>query len=166
MALISAATAQSTGSISGYVRDPSGAFLPHTTVTAVMIEQQTTRTAESDAQGFYDFIAMLPGHYVLTFESTGFQKEVHSGVELTVSQDLRLDGQLTVGAVQDEVNVTGAAAMVDTTSNTLSGLVDDQRVVDLPLNGRNIMGLAAVLPGVTAVSAPQTPSDARGSLHF
>ena len=166
MALISAATAQSTGSISGYVRDPSGAFLPHTTVTAVMIEQQTTRTAESDAQGFYDFIAMLPGHYVLTFESTGFQKEVHSGVELTVSQDLRLDGQLTVGAVQDEVNVTGAAAMVDTTSNTLSGLVDDQRVVDLPLNGRNIMGLAAVLPGVTAVSAPQTPSDARGGAEM
>jgi hypothetical protein len=162
LAFVPAGLAQSTGSISGYVRDSSGAVLPHATVIAVMTEQQTTRTAQTDAQGFYDFVAMLPGHYILTFEAPGFQKEVHSGLELTVSQDLRVDAQLTVGAVQNEVTVTTAVALVDTTSNTLSGLVDDQRVVDLPLNGRNTMSLAEILPGVTAVSANQTMSDARG----
>ncbi len=160
------AAAQTTGTISGYVHDSSGALVPNATVTAVMTEQQTVRTAQADAQGFYQFVAILPGHYVLTFEAPGFQKEVHSGLELTVSQNLRVDAQLTVGAVQNEVNVTTTVAQVDTTSNTLSGLVDDQRVVDLPLNGRNLMSLATVLPGVTAVSAPQTPRDARGGAEM
>ncbi len=153
--------AQGTGNISGYVRDPSGAALPGATVTAVMSEQQTTRTAQTNGQGFYNFVAMRAGHYVITFVAKGFQTEVRSDVELTVSQNARVDAQLTVGAVQSKVQVTSTVPLVDTTSNTLSGLVDDRRVVDLPLNGRNIMSLAAILPGVTHVSAPQTLSDAR-----
>ncbi len=152
---------QGTGNISGYVRDASGAALPGTSVTAVMTEQQTTRTSKTDAQGFYNFIALPAGHYTITFENKGFQRQVLSNVELTVSQNARADAQLTVGAVKSQVNVTSTVPLVDTTSNTLSGLVDDRRVVDLPLNGRNIMSLAAILPGVTNVSAPQTMSDAR-----
>ncbi len=156
------AFAQGTGNISGYVRDASGGALPGTTVTAVMAEQSTTRTAQTDTQGFYNFIALPSGHYTITFEAKGFQREVRSNVELTVSQNARADAQLTVGAVQSEVHVSSTVPLVDTTSNTLSGLVDDRRVVDLPLNGRNIMSLASILPGVTNVSAPQTMSDARG----
>ncbi len=150
------AHAQGTGNISGYVRDPTGAALPGTTVTAVMNEQHTTRTQKTDAQGFYNFVAMPPGHYTITFEAQGFRREVRSNVELTVSQNARADAQLTVGAVRSEVRVSSTVPLVDTTSNTLSGLVDDRRVVDLPLNGRNVMTLAGILPGVTNVSAPQT----------
>ena len=160
-ATTSIASAQSTGTISGYVRDPSGAALSGASVTVVMTEQQTTRAAKTDAQGFYNFTALLPGHYVLSFEAPGFQREVRSNIELTVSQNARADAQLTVGAVKSEVRVTSTVPLVDTTSNTLSGLVDDRRVVDLPLNGRNIMSLAGILPGVTNVSAPQTMNDAR-----
>ena len=71
--------------------------MPGTTVTAVMNEQQTTRTQQSDAQGFYNFIALPSGHYTITFSASGFKKEVRSGVELTVSQNARADAQLTVG---------------------------------------------------------------------
>jgi hypothetical protein len=74
--------AQGTGNISGYVRDPSGAAVPGASVTAVMNEQQTTRTRQSDAQGFYNFVELPAGHYTLTFESKGFSREVHPDVEL------------------------------------------------------------------------------------
>jgi len=159
--IVPVALAQGTGNISGYVRDSSGAVLPGTSVTAVMTEQSTTRKTLTDAQGFYSFIALPSGHYTITFEAKGFQREVRSNVELTVAQNARVDSQLDVGAVQSEVNVSSAVPLVDTTSNTLSSLVDDRRVVDLPLNGRNVMSLAEILPGVTNVSAPQTMSDAR-----
>ena len=162
LAIVPKAFAQGTGNISGYVRDASGAAVAGANVTAVMTEQHTTRTAQTDAQGFYNFVALPAGHYTVTFEATGFQKLVRSNIELTVSQNVRADGQLTVGAVQSQVNVSSTVALVDTSSNTLTGLVDDRRVVDLPLNGRNIMSLASILPGVTNVSAPQTMSDARG----
>jgi hypothetical protein len=162
LAVVPIAFAQGTGSISGYVRDASGASLSGATVTAVMTEQSTSRTVQTDAQGFYNFVALPSGHYTVTFEANGFEKLVRTGIELTVSQNARADGQLTVGAVQSQVNVSSTVPLVDTTSNTLSGLVDDRRVVDLPLNGRNIMSLASLLPGVTNVSAPQTMSDARG----
>ena len=161
-ALVHFASAQVTGNISGYARDASGAAVPGATVTALMSEQQTTRTAQTNPQGFYNFIGLPPGHYQVTFEANGFQKQAQSGVELTVGQNVRVDGNLTVGTVRNEVEVGTAAPIVDTISTTLSGLIDDRRVVDLPLNGRNIMGLAAILPGVTNVSAPQQMRDARG----
>jgi hypothetical protein len=160
------ALAQGTGNISGYVRDPSGAAVVGATVTTVMNEQQTRRTGQTDAQGFYSFVALPAGHYTMTFESQGFQRQVRQDVELTVSQNARVDALMTVGAVQSEVQVTSSVPLVDTTSNTLSGLVDDRRVVDLPLNGRNVMSLAGILPGVTNVSAPQTQSDARGGAEM
>jgi hypothetical protein len=164
--LVPVTLAQNTGNISGYVRDPSGAAVVGATVTAVMNEQQTTRASQTDAQGFYSFVALPPGHYTITFESKGFQREVRPDVELTVSQNARVDAQMTVGAVQSEVQVTGSVPLVDTSSNTLSGLVDDRRVADLPLNGRNVLSLAGILPGVTNVSAPQTQGDARGGAEM
>jgi carboxypeptidase family protein/TonB-dependent receptor-like protein len=156
------APAQSAGNISGYVKDVSGAVVASVTVIAVMEEQQTSRTAQTNTDGFYSFVGLPPGHYRLSFEAKGFETQVRSGLELTVGQELRVDAGLTVGSVQTKVDVTAAAPLVDTISPTLSGLIDDRRVVDLPLNGRNVIGLAAILPGVTNVSAPQSMGDARG----
>ncbi|MEW5974973.1 MAG: TonB-dependent receptor [Acidobacteriota bacterium] len=159
-------TAQSvqaqTGTISGYVKDPSGAAMPGAGVTAVQVGQQITRKAQANSEGFYNFVAMLPGEYEITFEASGFQKLVRSGVILTVNENIRVDAVLQVGSVETEVTVQGAAPLVDTVSPTLTGLVDDRRVVDLPLNGRNVIALARILPGVLNVNAPQQLSDARG----
>src|SRR5437867_3196295 len=151
-----------TGTISGFVRDPSAAAVPGANVTAKMVEQQITRTVQTNSEGYYTFVALPPGTYEITFEASGFQKQVHSGVKLTVNENVRDDASLVVGAVETEVTITGSATLVDTASPTLSGLVDDRRVVDLPLNGRNVIGLARILPGVLGVSAPQQMGDARG----
>jgi hypothetical protein len=162
LATVPAVAQVSTGNISGYVKDTSGAAIPTVTVTAKMVEQQTNRTAQTNSEGFYDLLALPPGTYEMTFEVNGFQKQTEIGLELTVGQNLRVDSTLQVGSVETQVTVGAQAPLVDTTSATLSGLIDDQRIVDLPLNGRNIMGLAAILPGVLNVNAPQEMGDARG----
>jgi len=151
-----------TGNIGGYVRDPSGAGIPNASVTARMVEQQFTRSTETNNEGYYSFQAMPPGTYEVTFESKGFQRQTQQGIELTVNQNLRVDSAMAVGAVETQVSVEATAPLVDTTSPTLSGLIDDRRMVDLPLNGRNVIGLARILPGVLNVQAPQQMSDARG----
>ena len=153
--------AQITGTISGFVTDPSGAIVPHAAVTALLTGQGVSRSGESNGEGFYSFDALFPGAYTLTVEKTGFQRLTRAGLTLTVNQNLRVDLSLQVGAVTQGVTVTAEATTVNTESPTLSGLVDDRRVVDLPLNGRNVISLAETVPGVLSVSAPQSLGCAR-----
>src|SRR3954451_17105912 len=153
--------AQVAGRISGFIRDPSGANIAGASVTAVSDEQQLTRTVQSDNTGFFNLLAMPPGVYTVTVESAGFERSSQSGVRLALGESLRLDLQLGLAGVASQVNVESTAALVNTTNQTLSGLVDDRRVQDLPLNGRNVMGLARILPGVTQVNAPQELSNTR-----
>jgi outer membrane receptor protein involved in Fe transport len=159
---IPAAAQSASGNIVGYVRDTSGAAIPSVTVTAKMVEQQAVRTTTTNAEGFFNLLALPPGTYEMSFEVKGFERQVQTGLELTVGQNLRVDSSLKVGAVETQVTVGAQAPLVETTSATLSGLIDDRRIVDLPLNGRNIMGLAEILPGVLNVNAPQEMGDARG----
>lgn len=159
--LSSAAHSQVAGTISGYVRDPSTAAVAGVVVTAVSLEQQLTRSTRSDETGFYNFLAMPPGTYRIAFEAPGFDRQTQSGVRLTVGESLRLDVELKLGAVRQEVVVASSATLVNTTSATLSGLVDGRRVQELPLNGRNIVALAGILPGVVEVFAPQEMGDTR-----
>lgn len=152
---------QASGSISGYVRDQTGAAVPNTSITVVSAEQQLTRSTNADATGYYNLLAMPSGNYEVTAQAEGFEKQVQNGVRLTLGENLRLDVALKVGSVQSEVTISSQAALVNTQSQTLSGLVDDRRVQDLPLNGRNVMGLARILPGVLAVNAPQEMDNTR-----
>jgi hypothetical protein len=160
--LVLDARAQVRGTISGYVTDQSAAAVPGATVTVTLVEQNVSRTTETNTEGFYNFEALLPGTYNLSAEKSGFQRLVQTGVALTVNQNVRLDLRLQLGAVTQSVTVMGEAPLVDTRSAAVSGLVDDRRVVDLPLNGRNVIALAATLPGVLSVNAPQSLSNSRG----
>ena len=153
--------AQSTGTISGYANDPSGSAVPEAKVTATQTAQQIERTVMTDAAGFYTFNALPPGEYSISVEKSGFQHLIRRGAMLTVNQNLRVDLALKLGQLTQEVSVSGEAPLVDTRSGSLSSLVDGQRVVDLPLNGRNVIGLAATLPGIANVTAPQQLTDAR-----
>src|SRR5436305_4295196 len=155
------ALGQTTGRISGFVRDPSGAAIPSVSVTARMTEQQSTSKTVTNSEGFYDFVALPPGDYELVFEANGFRRQIRSGVDLSINQNLRVDSALEVGSLETQVTVHGTAPLVDTVSPVLSGLIDDRRVVDLPLNGRNIMSLAGVLPGVLGVAVSQQMDNAR-----
>ena len=153
--------AQSTGTISGFVTDPAGSAVPAAKVTATHLEQQMQRTVETNGEGFYTFNALPPGDYSLSAERTGFQRLVRKGDVLTLNQNLRVDLSLQLGQISQEISVSGHAPLVDTQSGALSALVDDRRVVDLPLSGRNVIGLSATLPGIANVSSPQQLSDAR-----
>jgi hypothetical protein len=135
--------------------------IPKAAIKAVSVEQGFTRTTESDNTGYYELLAMPAATYEVDAEAAGFRRQVQTGVELQVSQILRLDFVLGVGEVHEEVSVQSSATLVNTTSATISSLVDDRRVQDLPLNGRNIMNLTEILPGVTDISAPETMSNTR-----
>ena len=82
-------SAQVTGRISGFVKDPAGAAIPSVTVTARMTEQQSTSSAKTNGEGFYDILALPPGAYEIVFEAAGFKRQVRSGIELTLGQNLR-----------------------------------------------------------------------------
>jgi hypothetical protein len=115
----------------------------------------------ADSTGFFNLLSMQPGAYQVTTIAPGFEKQVQEGVRLTSGESLRLDMTLKVGSVQTEIAVTSQATLVNTTNQTLSGLVDDRRVQDLPLSGRNVIALARILPGITNVSAPQEVANTR-----
>ena len=91
--------AQVTGTISGYVTDPSGAAVPQVKVTATLVNQNVIRITESNAEGFYHFPALLPGSYTLTAEKSAFQRLTQTDVVLTVNQNVRLDMALQLGAI-------------------------------------------------------------------
>src|SRR5690242_3588787 len=153
--------AQVTGSISGYVKDQTGAAVPQANVTATLVSQNSSMSTTSNSEGFYQFTAVQPGPYTVTVEKDGFQKLTHTNVTVTASQPVRLDLQLALGRVTQAVEVSAAPPLVNTSSATTSDLIDDRRIVDLPLNGRNVIGLAVTVPGVLNVNAPQQLSDAR-----
>jgi hypothetical protein len=138
-----------TATILGVVKDSSGAVVPDTTLTARNVETGQTRTATSAADGSYRFSALPVGGYEVRAEHSGFQAEVRSGLTLTVSQEAVVNFSLQVGAVTETVSVTAEAPLVNTTSGSLGGLVNEQRMADLPLNGRNYQDLTLLQPGVT-----------------
>src|ERR1035437_7743508 len=110
--------AQVAGRINGYVKDPSGANVAHATVKAVSVEQQLTRTAETDETGYYNLLAVPPGVYEVSAECTGFERQRQTGVSLTQGQTLRLDMEIKVGAVQSEITVSSQGVLVNTTNQT------------------------------------------------
>jgi hypothetical protein len=146
--------AQTRGTISGYVRDTSGAVLPGASVTLIHQETGAKRDVTANPDGFYQILGLTSGSYTLEAEAKGFKRYSSPGIELTVDQNVRADIQMNLGAVAESVEVKAAAALVDTRSATVSGLVDDRRMVDLPLYTRNVISFATLLPGVTFVSAP------------
>lgn len=150
-----------TGTIGGFVTDPSGAAIPGAKVTATLVDRNLSRTAETNEFGAYNFNAMPPGSYRVEAEKSGFQRSVRPELDLSLNQNLRVDIALQIGELTQTVEVTSAAPLVDTRSPALSSLVDDRRVQDLPINGRNVIGLAVTLPGILSVRAPQQLTDAR-----
>ncbi|HEV2379449.1 MAG TPA: carboxypeptidase regulatory-like domain-containing protein [Terriglobia bacterium] len=154
--LATVAWGQVSGTMSGYVTDNTGASVPDAKLTATIEGRGTTFFATTNTEGFYFFTVLEPGTYSLSVEKEGFKRHLQNDLTVTVRQNLRVDVSLQLGSTNQSVTVVGGAPLVDTTSATVSGLVNDERIVDLPLNGRNVIDLAAVLPGVLNVSASPT----------
>ena len=142
------ASAQDAGTVHGTVVDSSGAILPGAAVTAIQIKTGARRTTKTNGAGQYSLPQLAPGEYEITTEKDGFSKLVRSGLNLTTGQDAVLDLSLTVGGAAETVNVAAGAELIDTAGSSLSTVIQGRQVVDMPLNGRNVLNLVTLVPGV------------------
>src|SRR5579862_5723862 len=145
---IPASAQQSIGTILGVVKDTSGGTVPQAKVTVTNTETNETRTADTGDDGAYRFPALKPGHYTVKIEKDGFKTESQTGLTLDVAQELVVSPTMEVGSAAQEVTVTGEAPLVNTTTSALGSLVNEERMADLPLNGRNYVDLTLIQPGV------------------
>jgi Carboxypeptidase regulatory-like domain len=150
-ALVCAATgrAQVTNEITGSVTDPSGAVVPHASVTATHLETGTDLNSVSDDAGLFTFSAVPIGHYTITVKAPGFAVYKQTGIVMNVGQTLREDAHLTVGGSNQTVTVQANALQVQSESNEISTLISNAQMTQLATNGRNITSLATLGTGVS-----------------
>ena len=146
-------SAQRTGAISGTVSDASGAVLPGADVTVSNPDTGQVRSLVSDDEGRYAAQALASGNYEVRAGLVGFQTAVRQGVSVQVGQEAVIDLSLSIGEISEEVIVTGEAPLINTTSATLSEVIDEKQVHELPLNNRNLVELALLTPGVSQARA-------------
>ena len=141
---------RSTATIRGTVTDASGAVVSGAKVTVKGEDTGLTRTATSNTAGNYSFTDLPVGSYRLEVEFAGFQSAIRSKVVLNVADTRAVDVQLVTGEVTEMVTVEAPAVAVQTIGGDVSGLVTGEQVRELPLNGRNFLQLATLMPGVSA----------------
>src|SRR5262245_38520353 len=124
------------GAIVGTVSDQAGAMIADAKVTLVNTGTQFTRVVSTNASGQYGAYSIPTGTYTMSVEEAGFQKAVRSGVVLTAADSLTVDFQLTVGNVQETVEVTASVPLLQSQTAAVSSLIDNQQIVEMPLNGR------------------------------
>jgi hypothetical protein len=147
------AFAQATGQINGIVTDGSGAVLPGVTVEATNSATGIVRTAVTGADGLYTIPLLQPGDYDVKASLQGFRTALQEKVRVTVSETARVALTLEVGSISETVSVVATATLVETSNATHGIVIDNQKVVDLPLNGRNFTQLGTLIPGVVAPPA-------------
>ncbi len=148
-----ASAQQETATITGEVKDAAGALVPKAQITITNVETNVAVKSETNEQGVYTVTSLRPGPYSIAVEKTGFKKTVRSGVTLQVNQVARIDVSLQIGALETVVEITEAAALLETETSSRGSVIDQKKIVDLPLNGRDYNQLALLSPGVL----PGTP---------
>src|SRR5437588_5454346 len=149
---------QTTGSLSGTVTDPSGAVVAGATVTVTNAATGAERSAESNSQGVFDFQTLQPGKYTITVEAKGFKKAVSRDIVVSVASAAQVSIPLEIGSASETVTVTASQEVLNTSSPSLTNVINTRQVVDLPLAGRNPVDLAALQAGIAVVG-----NDTRGS---
>ena len=149
--------AQTTGTISGVVQDEKDAAIPGATVTARNVETNISRTAQTDSDGRYRLSGMPVGDYEITVEAQSFAKYVQTGVTLLLNQDAIVKVTMRPTGVQEVVNVTENAALLNTTNAEVATRFDGRRLAELPLApNRNVFNVALSAPGVSQLGPGQT----------
>ena len=143
------------GSIVGDVKDSSGAAITEAKITLTNTGTGERRTADSDASGGYRFVNLVPGSYRIEIEKTGFKRYTRDQIPVEVEAAARIDASLEVGDVSQAVEVTASAPLLQTENASISQVVNARSVVELPLNGRNVLNLVSLSPSVV----PQGSSD-------
>jgi hypothetical protein len=146
-----------TATVSGVVRDDSGAAVAGAEVTIKNVQTNQSRSVTTNDTGSYSLAALAVGNYEARVTKQGFEASVLRGITLTVSQEATMNVTLKLGVVEQEVTVSGGIQSVNTESATLGGVVDEQKMLNLPLNGRNFVQLALNETGVVQ-NTNYTPS--------
>jgi len=142
---------QATSQIQGVVLDPAGAAVPDAEIKATQTDTGVVRTTTSGSDGTYVLVNLAIGPYRVEVSKTGFSSYVQTGIVLQVASNPTLNVSLKVGAVSESIQVEANTTQVETQTTSIGGLVDNKRIVDLPLNGRNPVELiqltGAAIPG-------------------
>lgn len=151
-----------TGSIYGTVFDQQGNIIPTAAVTVTNTQTGEVHTARSNASGNYVFPALAPGDYSVLVQFRGFRSETQSGIHLDANQDARVTFLMQPGSESQTVTVTATTTLVDTRESQVAQTVDQRRIEDLPLNGRNTYDLVQLVPGITGYTAPAPNGNQNG----
>ncbi|MGH9843304.1 MAG: carboxypeptidase regulatory-like domain-containing protein [Blastocatellia bacterium] len=136
------------GSIIGAVADANGSAVPTAKVTLTNLGTTERRTAETDENGNYQFVNRVPGRYRLEIEKGGFKRHTREPVVVEVQSAVRLDTTMDVGDVTQVVEITAQTPLLQPDTTSLGQVVDSRKVQEMPLNGRNVLNLVALVPGV------------------
>ncbi len=153
------------GAIAGRILDSSGAVVPSATVTITNKATGVAVTTNVDSDGEYQVLTLIPGTYSVRVTATGFDSVLRDDVNLHVQDHLSINFALKVGSVSTEIVVTGGEPALETQSADLGSVVNEQRINDLPLNGRRYADLALLEPGVDKFYAPANPAPDRFSAN-
>ena len=153
---VARAQAVNNAQIHGVVQDPSGAVVPGAKITAKQADTGRLQTATSGTDGAYLLPGLPVGAYSLEVAAPTFKKYLQTGIVLEVGQNVEINVPLTIGDVTQEVHVASDAAMVETQDTSISNVVDQERIVDLPLNGRQVTDL--ILQSGGAAQPPNSAS--------
>jgi hypothetical protein len=156
--------AQGLGSITGRVTDPAGASVAGAQVTATQEGTGFSRTATTDSEGLYVIPSLQPATYTLTVEAKGFSTSKESAVTLLADQTLTVNVGVKLGMTTEVVTVTSGALQVDTATSTLKQVIEQERISELPLNGRNAAQLTLLVAG--AVNSPNGGADQGATKTF
>src|ERR1700731_4887399 len=145
---------ESTATIVGLVTEPSGAVVPNATVRIKNVATNTVRTVTTGESGEFNVPFLTAGRYSITIEAAGFETRTLEGITVEVGQTARVDSQMKVGTVSEIVQVDSVAVATQTEDAVVGSVIDAHKIEDLPLNGRNFVQLAQLIPGAN----PATPA--------
>ncbi len=151
-----ASAQNATGRIIGNITDPSGAAILDAKVTVTNVATQVSRETSTDADGYFQVLDLPIGAYRVTIEKEGFRTGVFEDQKLQINQSLRVSTKLTLGQKNESVEVQEQVSAVETTSSTIGETVTGAAVQQAPLNGRNVLNLALLQPGVTETNEDNT----------
>ena len=148
--LLAASSAAQTfyGSVIGTVTDQTGSSVAGAAVTLVDLARSDRRTGQTDESGNYQFVNLVPGQYRVEIEKPGFRRFTREPITVEVQSAVRIDVPMQVGDVTQTVEVQAQTPLLQTEDASLGRVVESRKVLEMPLNGRNVFGLVAMVAGV------------------
>src|SRR3954454_489699 len=149
--------------ILGTVTDAAQAVVPNATVVVSQPSHGFTRSVTTSANGLYEVRYLVPGEYQVEVRADGFSAQRKTGIRIQIGQQAKIDFNLQLGAVQQTIEVNSSAPLLVTETATLGGVVNSERINNLPLNGRKFNDLAILTPGVQVSNPNLNSSSTNGS---